>query len=165
MTDFSKAKVFKLTGTNLTLDDLAFIAKAKVGEVKLEIAPEAMTKMKASRALVLDIVKKGRPVYGINTGVGALASKQIDVEDLAQLQYNLIRSHCTGVGKPFSRDVTRAIMLSRANCLIQGLSGVTPETIVLLLDFINHGINPVIPEKGSVGASGDLAPLSHIALA
>lgn len=165
MTDFSKAKVFKLTGTNLSLDDLAFIAKAKVGEVKLEIAPEAMEKMKASRALVLDIVKKGRPVYGINTGFGALASKQIDVEDLAQLQYNLIRSHCTGVGKPFSRDVTRAIMLSRANCLIQGFSGVTPETIVLLLDFINHGINPVIPEKGSVGASGDLAPLSHIALA
>lgn len=165
MTDFSKAKVFNLTGTNLTLDDLAYISKAKIGEIKLQIAPEALEKMRASRALVLDIVKKGKPVYGINTGFGALASKQIDVKDLEQLQYNLIRSHCTGVGRPFNRDVTRAIMLSRANCLIQGFSGVTPETIMLLLDFINYGINPVIPEKGSVGASGDLAPLSHIALA
>ncbi len=165
MLDFSKAKVFKLTGTNLTLEDLAFIAKAKPGQVKLEIEESSLVKMKKSRQVVLDIVKKGKPVYGINTGFGALASKQIAVEDLEQLQYNLIRSHCTGVGRPFSREVTRAIMLSRANCLIQGFSGVTPETIILLLDFINYGINPVIPEKGSVGASGDLAPLSHIALA
>lgn len=158
-------KVFNLTGTNLTLEDLAYIAKAKVGQVKLQIDPAAWTKMHQSREVVMNIVKKGKPVYGINTGFGALASKQIAVEDLEQLQYNLIRSHCTGVGRPFSREVTRGIMLARANCLIQGFSGVTPETIALLLDFINHDINPVIPEKGSVGASGDLAPLSHIALA
>lgn len=158
-------KVFSLNGTNLTLEDLAFIAKAKPGTVKLEIEAAAYDKMKKSREVVLNIVKKGKPVYGINTGFGALASKQIAVEDLEQLQYNLIRSHCTGVGRPFSREITRAIMLSRANCLIQGFSGVTPETIALLFDFINHDINPVIPEKGSVGASGDLAPLSHIALA
>lgn len=158
-------KVFNLNGTNLSLDDLAHIAKAKPGQVKLQIDPTAWDKMKKSREVVLNIVKKGKPVYGINTGFGALASKQIAVEDLEQLQYNLIRSHCTGVGRPFSREITRAIMLSRANCLIQGFSGVTPETIALLLEFINHNINPVIPEKGSVGASGDLAPLSHIALA
>jgi histidine ammonia-lyase len=158
-------KTYKLTGTNLTIDDVAAIATARPGEIKLEIDPGSLEKMRKSRQVVLDIVKKGKPVYGINTGFGALASKQIANEDLAQLQYNLIRSHCTGVGKPFSREVTRAIMLSRANCLIQGFSGVTPETIQLLLDFINHNINPVIPEKGSVGASGDLAPLSHIALA
>jgi histidine ammonia-lyase len=158
-------KVFNLTGTNLTLEDLAYIAKAKPGQVKLQIDPASLEKMKKSREVVLNIVKKGKPVYGINTGFGALASKQIAVEDLEQLQYNLIRSHCTGVGRPFSREITRAIMLSRANCLIQGFSGVTPETIALLLDFINHDIHPVIPEKGSVGASGDLAPLSHIALA
>lgn len=158
-------KIFNLTGTNLTLEDLAFIAKAKTGQVKLQIDPEALKKMHQSREVVMNIVKKGKPVYGINTGFGALASKQIAVEDLEQLQYNLIRSHCTGVGRPFSREVTRGIMLARANCLIQGFSGVTPETIALLLDFINYGINPVIPEKGSVGASGDLAPLSHIALA
>jgi histidine ammonia-lyase len=158
-------KVYQLTGTNLSIEDLAFIAKAKPGQVKLEIEKSSWEKMKKSRQVVLDIVKKGKPVYGINTGFGALASKQIAVEDLEQLQYNLIRSHCTGVGRPFSREVTRAIMLSRANCLIQGFSGVTPETIALLLEFINHDIHPVIPEKGSVGASGDLAPLSHIALA
>jgi len=158
-------KSFELNGTNLTLHDLAFIAKAKIGDVKLSIHPEALKKMQASRKVVESIVDKGKPVYGINTGFGALASKQIDKQDLAQLQYNLIRSHCTGVGKPFSIEITRAIMLSRANCLIQGFSGVTPETIQLLLDFINLGIHPVVPEKGSVGASGDLAPLSHIALA
>ena len=158
-------KNFEITGTNLTLEDLAFIARAKKSEVNLNIHTSSLEKMKKSREVVLGIVKRGKPVYGINTGFGALASKQIATEDLEQLQYNLIRSHCTGVGKPFNREVTRAIMLSRANCLIQGFSGVTPETIALLLDFINHDINPVIPEKGSVGASGDLAPLSHIALA
>ena len=158
-------KIFELNGTNLSIADLSEIAKAKPGQVKRAIHPTALEKMKKSRQVVLDIVKRGKAVYGINTGFGALASKQIAEEDLSQLQYNLIRSHCTGVGKPFSREVTRAIMLSRANCLIQGFSGVTPETIELLLEFINHDINPVIPEKGSVGASGDLAPLSHVALA
>lgn len=158
-------KIFELNGTNLTIAELSEISKAKPGQVKLNIDPVALEKMKKSRQVVLDIVKRGKAVYGINTGFGALASKQIAEEDLSQLQYNLIRSHCTGVGKPFSREITRAIMLSRANCLIQGFSGVTPETIQLLLDFINHDINPVIPEKGSVGASGDLAPLSHVALA
>lgn len=161
----SNIKHFELTGTNITLEDLSYIARAKVGQVKLSIHPDSLEKMRKSRQVVLDIVKKGKPVYGINTGFGALASKQIAVDDLEKLQYNLIRSHCTGVGRPFSREVSRAIMLARANCLIQGFSGVTPETIMLLLDFINYGINPVIPEKGSVGASGDLAPLSHIALA
>lgn len=158
-------KHFVLTGTNLTIDDLTTIAHAKVGEVQVSIDPKSMDRMKKARQTVLDIVKKGKAVYGINTGFGALASKQIPTEDLEQLQYNLIRSHCTGVGAPFSREISRAIMLSRANCLIQGFSGVTPEIIELLFDFINYGITPVIPEKGSVGASGDLAPLSHVALA
>ncbi len=158
-------KHFVLTGTNLTIDDLTYIARAKVGEVQVSIDPKSMERMKKARQTVLDIVKKGKAVYGINTGFGALASKQIPTEDLEQLQYNLIRSHCTGVGAPFSREVSRAIMISRANCLIQGFSGVTPEIIELLFDFINYGITPVIPEKGSVGASGDLAPLSHVALA
>ncbi len=158
-------KVYQLTGTNISIEDVAFIANARLGEVRLEIHPDSLIKMQKSRQVILDIVKRGKPVYGINTGFGALASKQIANEDLGQLQYNLIRSHCTGVGKPFSREVTRAIILSRANCLIQGFSGVTPEIIQLLLEFINHNLHPVIPEKGSVGASGDLAPLSHVALA
>ena len=158
-------KQFELNGKNLSLHDLVLIARSKPSDVKVSICPKAWEKMQGSRRVVLDIVKKGKPVYGINTGFGALASKQIADKDLGQLQYNLIRSHCTGVGAAFSREVTRAIILSRANCLIQGFSGVTPDTVKLLLEMLNHGINPVIPEKGSVGASGDLAPLSHVALA
>jgi histidine ammonia-lyase len=138
MLNFSSAKVFKLSGTNLSLDDFSFIAKARPGEITLEILSSSCEKMKQSREVVLNIVKKGKPVYGINTGFGALASKQIETNDLEKLQYNLIRSHCTGVGRPFGREITRAIMLARANCLIQGFSGVTPETVSLLLDFINY---------------------------
>ncbi len=158
-------KHYELTGTNLTLHDVASIARATPGQVALTIAPKSWEAMQRSRQVVLDIVKRGKPVYGINTGFGALASKQIEANDLAQLQYNLVRSHCTGVGSAFSREATRAIMVARANCLIQGFSGVTPDVVKLILDMLNHGITPVVPEKGSVGASGDLAPLSHVALA
>jgi len=154
-----------LDGQSLTIDQVYKVAYAKVGEVTVSIAPTALEKMKASRAFVFEIVKKGKPVYGINTGFGALSSMHIQEKDLAQLQVNLIRSHCTGVGQPFSREVTRAIMLLRANCLTSGFSGVEPSTVELLTDFLNRDITPVVPEKGSVGASGDLAPLSHIALA
>ncbi|MGZ3789642.1 MAG: histidine ammonia-lyase [Bacteriovorax sp.] len=154
-----------LNGQNLTIDQVYKVAHAAKGALNLAIDPKAMERMKASRAFVFDVVKKGKPVYGINTGFGALSSKHIAEKDLAQLQVNLIRSHCTGVGKPFSKEITRAIMLLRANCLISGFSGVEPSTVELLLDFLNHHITPVVPEKGSVGASGDLAPLSHIALA
>jgi len=154
-----------LNGQNLSVDHVYHVAYSKKDALKISIDPKAMVKMKASRAFVFDIVKKGKPVYGINTGFGALSSMHIQEKDLAQLQVNLIRSHCTGVGKPFSKEITRAIMLLRANCLISGFSGVEPTTVQLLLDFLNEHITPVVPEKGSVGASGDLAPLSHIALA
>lgn len=154
-----------LNGQNLTIDQVYRVANASHGSQKISIDPGALKKMQASRAFVFDVVKKGVPVYGINTGFGALSSKHIAEVDLAQLQVNLIRSHCTGVGRPFSREITRAIMLLRANCLISGFSGVEPSTVELLLHFLNEDITPVVPEKGSVGASGDLAPLSHIALA
>ena len=154
-----------LNGHNLTIEHVHQVAYASKGFLNLVIDPKSMVKMKASRAFVFDVVKKGKPVYGINTGFGALSSKHIEEKDLAQLQVNLIRSHCTGVGKPFSKEITRAIMLLRANCLISGYSGVEPYAVELLLAFLNHHITPVVPEKGSVGASGDLAPLSHIALA
>ncbi|MBP9680147.1 MAG: histidine ammonia-lyase [Bacteriovorax sp.] len=156
---------FILNGRDLTIAQVYQIANAQIGAIKLSIDPNAMERMKASRSFVFDIVKKGKPVYGINTGFGALSSKHIEEKDLAQLQVNLIRSHCTGVGRPFSKEVTRAIMLLRANCLISGYSGVEPLTVELILEFLNHHISPIVPEKGSVGASGDLAPLSHIALA
>jgi histidine ammonia-lyase len=154
-----------LDGSNLSLDQIYSISHDLKGQIQVSIDSHSLSKMKASRDFVFSVVKKGEPVYGINTGFGALASKHIEEKDLAQLQINLIRSHCTGVGKPFSRAITRAIMVLRANCLISGYSGVNPEIVELLLDFLNHGLTPVVPEKGSVGASGDLAPLSHIALA
>ena len=154
-----------LDGHSLTHNDVYQVAVAADKAASFEILPASMAKMKASREFIFEIVKKGRPVYGINTGFGALATKHIAEKDLAQLQVNLIRSHCTGVGRPFDRLTTRAVMLLRANCLISGHSGVQPEIVQLLLDFLHYGITPVVPEKGSVGASGDLAPLSHIALA
>ena len=154
-----------LNGSDLSITKVHQIAHAKLGTLKLSIHPESLNKMRASRNFVFDIVKKGKPVYGINTGFGALSNKHIEEKDLAQLQVNLIRSHCTGVGNAFSKEITRAIMLLRANCLISGFSGVEPYAVELLLSFINKHITPVVPEKGSVGASGDLAPLSHIALA
>ncbi len=157
-------KKLLLDGKSLTTEDIYLVANDH-GNVHIDIAPEALKKMEASRQFVFDIVNKGKPVYGINTGFGALSNRHIKKEDLAQLQVNLIRSHCTGVGNPFSREVTRAIMLLRANCLTSGFSGVNPEIVKLLLAFLNNDITPVVPEKGSVGASGDLAPLSHIALA
>lgn len=155
---------FLLDGTSLTPNDVYTISHSKVGDYSLSLTDASLEKMNNSRNFVHDIVKKGKPVYGINTGFGALSDKHIKTSDLEQLQLNLIRSHCTGVGNPFSREVTRAIMLLRANCLASGFSGVNPYAVELLLAFLNHDIIPHVPEKGSVGASGDLAPLSHIAL-
>jgi len=157
--------VIELNGHDLSVEIIHQIAFAKLGDNKVSIAPDAKEQMKKSRAFVDEIIKTGKPVYGINTGFGALSGKQIKNEDLAQLQLNLIRSHCTGVGDPFSVPVVRAIMVLRANCLASGYSGVNPEIVELLLDFVNYHITPIVPQKGSVGASGDLAPLSHIALA
>lgn len=157
-------KKIELNGSNLSIEDLYNISHSLKGTFQVSIASSALAKMQRSRDYVLSIVKSGKPVYGINTGFGALASKFIKTEDLSELQYNLIRSHCTGVGEPFSKEVSKAIMLLRASCLVGGHSGINPEIVNLLTEFINHEIIPFIPKKGSVGASGDLAPLSHIAL-
>lgn len=154
-----------VNGHDMNIEQLHQVAKAPLDSLKIVISKDSMAAMEKSRAYVFSIVEKGAPVYGINTGFGALASKHIPKKDLAQLQLNLIRSHCTGVGEPFSKTITRAIMLLRANCLASGFSGVNPEIVQLLISFLNHHITPVVPCKGSVGASGDLAPLSHIALA
>lgn len=163
--NFTNAKTVDIDGFTLTIEQVHQIAHAQIGEMKLKLTSDSLKRMQESRDYVFKIVEEGKPVYGINTGFGALSSKHIAQKDLAQLQVNLIRSHCTGVGRPFSREITRAIMVLRANCLASGFSGVNPDIVQLLLDFINYGITPVVPEKGSVGASGDLAPLSHIALA
>src|SRR5690606_1266751 len=105
-----------------------------------------------------------RAVYGVTTGFGRFSEVAIPRDHLEELQLNLIRSHACGVGEPLSRPETRAITLLRANVLAKGYSGVRPEVVELLLEMLNRGVHPVIPEQGSVGASGDLAPLSHLAL-
>jgi histidine ammonia-lyase len=158
-------QTISINGHDLTFEEIYKVSCLGFKEIKVEIEDDALSKMKKSRAFVDAIVDKGEPVYGINTGFGALSDKHISTDDLSTLQYNLIRSHCTGVGRPFDKEITRAIMLLRANCLTSGFSGITPDTVQLLVDFLNHDIIPIVPEKGSVGASGDLAPLSHIALA
>src|SRR5207247_1645745 len=115
--------------------------------------------------VVEDIVSAGRTVYGVNTGFGKLSDVHIEPSQLSQLQINLVRSHSCGLGPPLSEQETRAMMLLRANVLALGYSGCRPALIDTLLAMLERGVTPVIPEKGSVGASGDLAPLAHLALA
>ena len=152
----------EIFGDRLRLEDIEKVARGEVAEVKL--AAEARARVEAARAFVDRIVRERRVVYGITTGFGALAHVVIPPDRIRELQANLIRSHASGVGAPLPVDEVRAITLLRANVLALGHSGVRPAVIDLLLELLNRGVHPVIPERGSVGASGDLAPLSHLAL-
>ena len=120
--------------------------------------------MGASRKVINDIVTRDAVVYGVNTGFGKLADVRIPHEEIGALQLNLVRSHACGIGPPLSEPEVRAMMLLRANVLALGLSGIRPEVVELLCEMLNHRVHPLVPEKGSVGASGDLAPLAHLAL-
>ena len=157
-------ETLRLDGYSLTIDQVYRVANAPADQLKLSIHPDSLKKMKESREFVFQIAEGQKAIYSINTGFGALADKRIEKDDLSALQYNLIRSHCTGVGKVFDRATSRAIVLLRANCLTAGHSGINPDIVQLLLDFLNDDVTPLIPSKGSVGASGDLAPLAHVAL-
>jgi histidine ammonia-lyase len=150
----------ELNGNDLTFDQLYSVA---LQHEKVSLSPVAAERMKASRAVVDRLVASGEAAYGINTGFGKLASVRISTEQVRQLQVNLVRSHACGVGEPLSKAETRAIMLLRANALAKGFSGVRPGTVETLCTMLNAGIHPVIPSQGSVGASGDLAPLAHLA--
>jgi histidine ammonia-lyase len=150
-----------LDGQPLTLAD---IESASLRGRRVEIAAAARSRMTESRALIEQIVAAGQTVYGVNTGFGKLADVRISNDHLAQLQTNLVRSHAGGVGQPLSEGEARAMLLLRANVIAKGFSGTRPEVVELLVDMLNAGVHPVIPEKGSVGASGDLAPLAHLAL-
>jgi histidine ammonia-lyase len=150
----------ELNGNDLTFDQLYAVALR--GE-KVSLALVSAERMNASRAVVDRLVASGKTAYGINTGFGKLASVRISSEQVRQLQVNLVRSHCCGVGEPLSKVETRAIMLLRANALAKGLSGVKPATVETLCAMLNAAVHPVIPSQGSVGASGDLAPLAHLA--
>jgi len=149
-----------LTGNDLTFDQLNAVALR--GE-KVSLAPDAVERMKASRAVVERVVASGAVAYGINTGFGKLASSRISPEQVRQLQVNLVRSHASGVGAPLSEAEARAMMLLRANALAKGLSGIRPVVVETLCAMLNAQVHPVIPSQGSVGASGDLAPLAHLA--
>ncbi len=150
----------ELTGNDLKFSQLYDVAFR--GE-KVSLAPDAVEGMKASRAVVERVVASGETAYGINTGFGKLASVRISAEQVRQLQVNLVRSHSCGVGLPLSEAETRAMMLLRANALAKGLSGIRPQTVETLCAMLNAKVHPVIPSQGSVGASGDLAPLAHLA--
>ncbi|MFQ5919263.1 MAG: histidine ammonia-lyase [Thermoplasmata archaeon] len=150
-----------LDGESLTPEAVAKIARED-GEVT--ISPSAIQKMEASRQLVEEIGRKGRAAYGVTTGIGELANVSIPTDDQRQLQRNIARSHAAGTGEPLPDDVLRAMMVLRANGLARGYSGVRPALVELLCQMLNRGIHPVVPRKGSVGASGDLAPLAHMTL-
>jgi histidine ammonia-lyase len=154
-------RMMQLAGQPLSLSEIAAVA---LGDVQLEVAPSAHARIHDSRKVVEEIVARGGVVYGVSTGFGKLADVQIPSGELRQLQLNLVRSHACGIGQPLSVPEVRAIMLLRANVLALGLSGIRLEVIELLCELLNRGVHPVIPEKGSVGASGDLAPLAHLAL-
>jgi len=134
------------------------------GVARVDIAPEAAAAMADSRSIVDGIERDGRPVYGVSTGFGALASTFIAPERRAEMQHALIRSHAAGVGAPMPREVVRAMMLLRVRSLAMGRSGVRPLLAQALVDLLNNDITPWVPEHGSLGASGDLAPLAHCAL-
>lgn len=150
-----------IDGIHLTLED--FIAVTR-HEAKVQIAHEALEKIHASRAVVDEFVEEGKVVYGITTGFGNFSEVLISKEESKTLQKNLIVSHAVGGGNPFDTEIVRGIMLLRINNLIKGFSGIRHETIQVLLDMLNKKVHPVVPEKGSLGASGDLVPLSHMVL-
>src|SRR5580692_3659739 len=156
----STAPQISLNGNDLTFEPLYRVALH--GDA-VSLSPSAVERMNASRAVVDHLVASGETAYGINTGFGKLASVRISPEQVRNLQVNLVRSHCCGVGAPLSEAETRAMMLLRANALAKGLSGVRPLVVETLCAMLNARVHPMVPSQGSVGASGDLAPLAHLA--
>lgn len=149
-------------GTTLTPAEVERIAS---NHADVAISEDAWQKVHAARSVVEGILSRGETVYGINTGFGALVHERISPDDLAQLQTNLVRSHATGLGESMPKHAVRAMMAVRINSLVKGHSGVHPNVLEQLLEFLNKDITPHVPRIGSLGASGDLAPLSHMALA
>jgi histidine ammonia-lyase len=151
-----------LAGQPLTVEQIAEVA---LGGHAVALAPDALPAIRASRSVVDRLLASGGTAYGINTGFGKLSDVRIETGQVRDLQRNLVRSHACGLGDPLPEDEVRAMLLLRANVLAKGFSGVRPELIEGLIYLLNHRIHPVIPSRGSVGASGDLAPLAHLALA
>lgn len=150
-----------IDGETLSIEMVHKVARERED---VELGEDCISKIKDSRKIVEDVIEKGGSVYGINTGFGDLANVKIDKDKTEELQENIVRSHAAGVGEPLDEDVVRGTMLLRANTLAKGYSGVRSLLVNTLIDMINKGVHPVIPRKGSVGASGDLAPLAHMSL-
>src|SRR5271157_5055684 len=154
-------KVLHINGNDLTLDDVSAVV---YDHRPVMLEPEARLAVDRARSVVEDLVLNNRVAYAITTGVGQLSDVHIPPDDIRKLQVNLMRSHAVGVGEPLSQEISRAMMLLRANSLAKGCSGVRAVVIDTLCEMLNRGVHPVIPSQGSVGASGDLAPLSHLGL-
>src|SRR5881628_1243619 len=151
-----------LDGRSLAIEDVVAVARHGA---RVTIAPRALDAVRASRRTVEGAIARGATIYGVTTGFGKLAHVRIPPERARQLQLNLIRSHASGVGDPLSEEAVRAMMLLRANVLVRGTSGVRPALPELIVAMLNQRVHPRVPSQGSVGASGDLAPLAHLALA
>jgi histidine ammonia-lyase len=152
-----------LDGEQLTFEQVVAIAYGEPGQPRVGLSEEAKRRVNRSAGAVQTLLDRGEIAYGITTGFGAFKDKIISPEETEQLQRNIVLSHAVGVGNSFDKPTVRAIMLIRANTLARGYSGIRLETLLLILEFLNLGIHPEIPEKGSLGASGDLAPLAHFA--
>jgi histidine ammonia-lyase len=150
-----------IDGRSLTLDQFLAVVRSRCA---VSLAPEARTRVESSRRAVERAVQRGRAVYGVTTGFGALSDHPIPPEQARMLQLDLVRSHASGAGRPLDAETVRGMLLLRANSLAAGYSGVRPVVIEQLLEFLNRGLVPYVPSQGSVGASGDLAPLAHVAL-
>jgi histidine ammonia-lyase len=153
-----------INGESLTFDQVMAVAFGEPGSPRVQLSEEARAKVNRAARAVQTLLERGTVAYGITTGFGAFKDRTIPIEQVEKLQRNIILSHAVGVGAPFDTGMTRAIMLIRANTLARGHSGIRLETLQLLIDLLNAGIHPVIPSKGSLGASGDLAPLAHMSL-
>lgn len=161
MATLTEQAPISLDGLGLSIGDVLQVC---LSDAKVALSAASLAAVETSRAYVDKLIQEERVVYGITTGFGYFKERRIGQDAVEQLQYNLIVSHSAGVGEPLPREVVRAMLLLRANALAKGYSGIRPETLQLLIDMLNRGVHPRIPSQGSVGASGDLSPLSHLAL-
>ncbi len=156
--------IIELTGNDLTLEQIEAVAFGDPKTLTVQLSDEARQRVRLSRKVIEDVLISGKTVYGVNTGFGAMSRVSVTSDQVGTLQLNLVRSHAAGRGTPLSEATVRAMMLLRANTLAKGFSGVREQVIDQLAHMLNHGIYPVVPSQGSLGASGDLAPLAHLAL-
>ena len=155
---------FWIDGENLSLEDVVRVASNPPREVQVGIAEGARTTIRRGRRCIEEALASGKVHYGINTGFGAFKDKIISADQVKDLQRNIVVSHSVGVGPAFDQETVRAAILIRANTLAKGHSGVRLELVEALIELLNHGVYPLLPCQGSLGASGDLAPLAHMAL-